>query len=65
MSYKEEREAIWKWYEQKLNEYCEAPVERGHLDSDANVKHRENTAEYNRRLDALDEKYGKKVEAEL
>ena len=60
MSYKDEKEAIWKWYEQKSREYLEAPIEKGYLDSDLGAIHQEDFAEYKHRLDVLDTKYGVK-----
>ena len=59
MSYEEEKEAIWKWYEQRTREYFNTPIGPGR-DSDANAQHQEDFMEYNRRLNALDEKYGVK-----
>jgi hypothetical protein len=60
MSYDEEFKALWKWYEQKTEEYIEVS-HREHLpglDSPLDALHKQDTKEFNRRLLALKEKYG-------
>jgi hypothetical protein len=64
MSYKEEYEALWAWYDQKTEEYIKTSREeilsgkiKG-LDSELEVIHKQDLIEFNRRLDALKAKYG-------
>jgi len=64
MNYEEERLAIYEWYRDKARKYLETPVKREGRDSEAGAQHSKNTAEFNRRLDALDAKYGVKRNAD-
>ena len=62
MSYEEEKKAIWDWYKAESREYLEAPYIKGrpYAHAELNLQHRKNTAEFNRRLDALEVSYNGK-----
>ena len=62
MNFDDEFEVLWVWFQQKIDEYKKAPVRSGYLDSEATEQFNEYTAEYNRRLDSLNEKYGRNKE---
>ena len=63
MNYKKEYKDLWAWYNQKCDENNKAFSEallRGEiqgLDCELDAQHREDTKEFNRRLDALRAKY--------
>ena len=62
MSYEEEFEILWKWYEEQLLPYRDLPREKiGTIEEcELNRQALEAHVEYKRRLAALIEKHGKK-----
>jgi hypothetical protein len=64
LNYEEERLGLFEWYKRKTHEYIEASrVENSPgLDSPLDALHKQDTKEFNRRLLALQEKYGIAVE---
>jgi hypothetical protein len=65
MSFKEEYDALWVWYDQRFEKYEKACDEehfsgrnKGIFDSSLDAVLKEDAQEYNRRLDALKAKYG-------
>ena len=59
LSFEEEYTALWVWYGQKIHEYLEESEKEkpGVLDGWANYNFRKNKPEFNRRLQAIKEKY--------